>query len=188
MQTMKLTLEFPYNPKVVSALLGAAGAAVNMQAGREALPAETETEPEAAAGEPETAPAAKPETKPAPEAQPATVAEKAAPKTPKKPAKTTKTVAADIPAATLEDAAKTQETPEKTQETPEKTQGTPAKPAGVSMNDIRKEAVRLAQGGKQQEIRAILEGLGAECVSKIPVEKYDEALAAMQAVETEVQA
>lgn len=181
MQTMKLTLEFPYDPKVVSALLGAAGAAVNMQAGREAVPAETETEPEAAAGEPETAPAAKPETKPAPEAQPAPAAEKAAPKAPKKPAKAAKTVAADIPAVTLEDAAKMQETPEKPQDIP-------AKPAGVSMNDIRKEAVRLAQGGKQQEIRAILEGVGAECVSKIPVEKYDEALAAMQAVETEVQA
>lgn len=181
MQTMKLMLEFPYDPKVVSALLGAAGAAVNMQAGREAVPAEAETEPEAAAGEPETAPAAKPKTKPAPEAQPAPAAEKAAQKAPKKPAKAVKAPAADIPAATFEDVAKTQEMPAKAQEVP-------AKAAGVSMNDIRKEAVRLAQGGKQQEIRAIMDGLGAECVSKIAPEKYDEALAAMQAVETEAQA
>lgn len=178
MQTMKLTLELPYDPRVASMLLAATGAALHVEA--ESAPKPTEQQPGAADAEPAQTPPPEP-------AEPAASASKR---------KATSGKAAKAPELrgapeTLE-AAATETAPEASKpETPKPETAKPAPQApatGVSMNDLRKEAVRLAQNGKQAELRDVLESFGASAVSRIPAERYDEALAALQAVETEAKA
>lgn len=189
MQTMKLTLELPYDPQVVSMLLAASSTAMLVEAHQAPKPAENQ--PETAETAPEQAPTPEPETtgsEPEAEAKPEAVSATPAPKrtTRKAAAKAAETPELKNAPETLEAAAQ-QPAPEAAK--PETPTPAPQAPAGgVSMNDIRKEAVRLAQNGKQKELREVLEGLGANAVSQIPTERYDEALAAMQAVKTEAAA
>lgn len=193
MQTMKLTLELPYDPQVVSMLLAASSAAMQVEAHQAPKPVEQQSEAAGTEPEPEPTPAptptpeaagSEPEAEVKPEAVPATPAPKRT--TRKAAAKTAETPELKNAPETLEAAAQ-QPAPEAAE--PETPTPAPQAPAGgVSMNDIRKEAVRLAQNGKQKELREVLEGLGANAVSQIPTERYDEALAAMQAFKTEAAA
>lgn len=187
MQTMKLTLELPYDPQVASMLLAASSAALQVEAEQAPKPAEQQAEeaadPELEEPRRETPPEAT--TEPEPQT-PRKAPKRAAPaKKAPEPAKA---------AASLEEVATAPETaPETAPAAATKTEAeapqAPATPAtGVSMNDLRKEAVRLAQNQKQAELRAVLEKYGASAVSKIPAERYDEALADLRAVETEPKA
>ena len=170
-KTLKLTLELPYDAKLASAILCTAGAAL-------LSPTEGAGQPEAAATPaPEEAPAAGAAPEPKPEPEPEAAPAPAPKEAPKRAARARKAPEPDNAAASLEEAAKAAETAPK----PE-----PAAPqvTGVSMNDLRKEAVRLAQNQKQTELRAVLEKYGAAAVSKIPTERYEEALADLKAVKT----
>ena len=173
--TLKLTLELPYDARLASMLAIATGAAIERWKAEDEEP---EPEGDASTDEPvaetpaaEAAPEPKPE--PEPEAAPAPAPKEA----PKRAARARKAPEPDNAAASLEEAAKAAETAPK----PE-----PAAPqvTGVSMNDLRKEAVRLAQNQKQTELRAVLEKYGAAAVSKIPTERYEEVLADLKAVKT----